>query len=194
MIWNHGRLPAQRMEKMWRFLRRHFMSVGALGGAIAFAFYVLPLPCEAQTPEEQIARIGQADHSVVIREHAGWDMECAAIAHPPLYLKEPPRHGSVCARIQDIRIRSMFVGTQSQCIGRVVRGVQLVYRPDAGYVGEDRLRYAAKYPAVLRPVSVLVTVTPDPFATSGAEPSSLSAPTPARQAPGQIPACEDLVF
>jgi hypothetical protein len=181
---------------MWRFLQqRHFKSVGALGGAIVVALCWSPPACRAQTPEEQIARTGQADRSVVIREHAGWNMECDAIAHPALYLNEPPRHGSVCARIQDIKVRSMFAGTQSQCIGHVVRGVQLIYRPDAGYVGDDRLRYAAQYPSVLRPVSVVVTVTPDPPATPSVAPSSLSAPPPpARQAPGQILACEDFVF
>jgi len=181
---------------MWRFLSlRHFEPVGALGGAIAFAICWSGPACRAQTAEEEIARTAHADRSVVIREHAGWNMECEAIAHPALYLNEPPRHGNVCARIQDIKIRSMFVGTQSQCIGRVVRGIQLIYRPDAGFVGDDRLRYAAQYPSVLRPVTVSVTVTPLPPATPSAAPLRFGVPpVPARQAPGQVPPCEDLVF
>ena len=119
-------------------------------------------------------------------------MDCGAIAHPALYLNEPPRHGHVCARVENIKVRSMYVGTESQCIGRVVRGVQLIYRPDTGYTGNDDLRYAAQYPSVLRNVSVIVTVTAYP---PGAAPSGVTAPMPqARQPSGPVPACDELVY
>jgi hypothetical protein len=186
---------------MWRFLdRRHLKSVGARYGAAACAIIaaaiascLLSPACEAGTLEEQISRTGPADHSIVVREHAGWDMDCAAIAHPALHLDEPPYHGRVCARIQDIKIHSMYVGTQAQCIGHLVSGVQLIYRPDAGYAGDDVLRYGAQYPSVLRTVSVLVTVTA-PGAPSAA-PSSIATPlSQTRQTSGEIPACDDLVF
>ena len=120
-------------------------------------------------------------------------MDCAAIEHPALRLDEPPRHGHVCARIQDIKIHAMYVGTEAQCIGHLVSGVQLIYRPDAGYAGDDALRYAAQYPSVLRTVSVVVTVTP-PGAPSAA-PSGIATPlSQTRQSSGEIPACDDLVF
>jgi hypothetical protein len=188
---------------MWRFLdRRHLKSVDARYAATAFviiaaaiASCLLGLACAAGTLEEQISRTGQADHSIVVREHAGWDMDCAAIAHPALHLDEPPRHGRVCARIQDIKIRAMYVGTEAQCIGHLVRGVQLIYRPDAGYAGDDVLRYAAQYPSVLRTVSVLVTVTAYPPSAPNAAPSSIATPLPPmRQPSGEIPACDDLMF
>jgi hypothetical protein len=179
---------------MWRFYLLRFERGCAPVGAIMLALCA-GLACPARAADEEIARTAQADHSVVIREHAGWNMECEAIAHPALYLNEPPRHGSICARLQDIKIRSIFAGTEAQCIGRVVSGVQLIYRPDAGFVGDDRLRYAAQYPSVLRPVAVLVKVASFPPATPHASPSGLSVPVPpARQAPGQVPPCEDLVF
>jgi hypothetical protein len=192
---------------MWRFLhRQHFKPVGVLNGAISFAipFAILAtviticlsgLACEAQAQEEQLSKTGQANHPIVIREHAGWNQDCDAIAHPTLYLYEPPHHGSVCARIQNIKIHSMYVGTASQCIGRVVRGVQLIYRPDAGYAGDDGLRYAAQYPSVLRTVSVIVTVTAYPPVASSAAPSDITAPVPqARQSSEPVPACEELMF
>ncbi len=198
---NRVRLLAVRQAAMWRFFdREHLKAICARYGATAgatpaavIASCLLGPACQAGTLEEQISRNGQADHSIVVREHAGWDMDCAAIDHPALYLDEPPRHGRVCARIQDIKIHAMYVGTQAQCIGHLVRGVQLVYRPDAGYAGDDMLRYAAQYPSVLRTVSVVVTVTapgaPSPAASSIATP--LSQP---RQTSGEIPACEDLMF
>src|SRR5208282_519908 len=102
---------------------------------------------EARAQEEQLSRTGQADHPIVIREHAGWNKDCEAIAHPALYLFEPPRHGNVCARIANIKISSMYIGTESQCIGHLIRGVRLIYRPDTDYAGDDGLRYAAQYPS-----------------------------------------------
>jgi len=188
---------------MWRFLRRRrFKPVCVLHGAIPFAILAAVITAclsglafEAQAQEEQLSKIGQANHPIVIREHAGWNKDCDAIAHPALYLFEPPRHGSVCARIENIKIHSMYVGTESQCIGRLVRGVQLIYRPEAGYAGNDSLRYAAEYPSVLRTVSVIVTVTAFPPGEPSAVPSNITAPMPpTRQSSEPVPACEELVF
>ena len=185
---------------MGRFLRRYdFRPVCISCGAMPFGLLAavttasfLGLAGAAGAQEEQLSKIGQADHSIVIREHAGWNKSCEAIAHPALYLYEPPRHGSVCARIENIKIHSMYVGTEAQCIGRLVRGVSFIYRPDAGYAGDDSLRYAAQYPSVLRVVSVTVTVTPSP---PSAALSAIIASTPqSRQPPGPVPACEELIF
>lgn len=149
----------------------------------------------AQAREENLSRSGQADRSVLIREHAGWNGDCKAIAHPPLYLLSPPHHGNVCARAEDIKISSMYVGTESQCVGHMVYGVRLIYRPDPNFTGDDRIQYAAQYPSVLRLISVKVTVTPYSAGTSGAAPSVNFAPvTTTRQSPGPVPECADAVY
>jgi hypothetical protein len=89
----------------------------------------------------------------------------------------------------------MYVGTESQCIGRLVRGAQLIYRPDAGYPGNDGLRYAAQYPSVLRTVSVIVTVTAYSPGAPNAAPSNITAPMPQTpQSSGPVPACDELIF
>ena len=153
------------------------------------------LATDARAQEEQLLRTGQADHPIVIREHAGWNRDCDAIAPPTLYLYEPPRHGSVCARVENIRIHDMYVGTESQCIGRLVRGVAFIYRPDQGYTGSDGLRYAAQYPSVLRMVSVTVKVTTHPRAASSTAPSDVVAPSPqSPQSSTPVPVCDALVF
>ena len=146
--------------------------------------------------EEQLSMAGQAGQPILIREHAGWNKNCEAIAHPALYLSEPPRHGQICARIENIKISSMFVGTQPQCIGRLVRGVRLIYRPDAAYAGDDNLRYAAQYPSVLRGVQVQVTVSANAADAPSALPSNnIIIPTAqARQAPGPVPDCAEPIF
>jgi hypothetical protein len=150
---------------------------------------------EAAAQEEQLSKTGQANRPILIREHAGWNMDCEAIAHPALYLFAPPRHGRVCARIENIKIHTMYVGTESQCIGRMVRGVQLIYNPDPGYSGGDGLQYAAQYPSILRAVSVNVTVTAYPPVAPSAAPSNIIAPLPQpRQSLGPVPACDELVF
>jgi hypothetical protein len=188
---------------MRRYLdRQHCEPVFALDGAMSFAIFAGAVAiflcgqvCDARAQEEQLSKAGEVDHQIIIREHAGWNVECDAIAPPALYLDGPPRHGHVCARIENIKIHSMYVGTESQCIGRLVRGVQLIYHPDAGYAGDDGLRYTAQYPSVLRAVSVTVTVTAFPPGAPRAAPSSIATPLPApRQSRGPVPACEELIF
>jgi hypothetical protein len=160
-----------------------------------FTLAVLPAlaPGAQAQQEEQLSKAGQAGELILIREHAGWNKNCEAIAHPALYLSEPPRHGQICARIENIKISSMYVGTESQCIGRLVRGVRLIYRPDAAYAGDDSLRYAAQYPSVLRGVQVQVTVAAN--AASAVPSNNIVTPmAQTRQAPGPVPDCAEPIF
>jgi hypothetical protein len=187
---------------MWRFpYQQHVKGICRLHGAISFALFAAVIAAlsgvarEAAAQEERLAKSGPPGRPILIREHAGWDRDCDAIAHPALYLFEAPRHGSVCARIENIKIHSMYVGTESQCIGRVVRGVQLIYRPEPGFAGDDTLRYAAQYPSVLRMVSVAVTVTAYSPRAPKAVPSNVATPMPPTRQPSEpVPACEELMF
>jgi hypothetical protein len=177
-------------------INRHFC------GAILFALlaactvvFLAALITDARAQEEQLSKAGQAGQPLLIREHAGWNRNCEAIAHPALYLSEPPRHGKVCARMETIKVTSMFVGTESQCIGRLVRGVRVVYRSYRAYAGDDSLRYVAQYPSVLRAVQVQVTVTASAASPSSAIPSTIVAPMEqVRQAPGPVPDCAEQMF
>jgi hypothetical protein len=149
---------------------------------------------EVRAGEERLSASGPADHQILIREYAGWDHNCEAAAQPGVHLDEPPRHGNVCAEIGNIKIRSMYYGTQSQCIGRDVRGVRVIYRPYPGYSGADGIRYSEQYPSDRRPVSVTVTLMPEQQAARRALPSSVAAPAPdAQQLPGPVPACAEFV-
>lgn len=188
---------------MWRFLHRQQLKFarrgnGAMSSAILAALshvVLLGFAQEARAQEEQLSIAGRADHPINIREHAGWNRSCEAIAHPVLYLSEPPSHGNVCARIENIKISSMYVGTESQCVGQLVRGVRLIYRPDATYAGDDGLRYAAQYPSVLRTIQVQITVAAHTTSAPNALPSNVIAPMPQlRQSPGPVPACAEPIF
>jgi hypothetical protein len=189
-----------RPAAMWRSLHRQRLTIFRRpGGVIFFAFFsalvwVLLLSrgdnagAQEEQQEEQFSTAGLAGQLIRLREHAGWNRHCEAIASPVLYLSEPPLHGSVCARVENIQISSMFVGTESQCIGRLVRGVRLIYRPDAAYAGNDSLRYMAQYPSILRAIQVQVTVT-------AASNSTIVAPmAQVRQEAGPVPDCAAQIF
>lgn len=203
---NHGKLVeiVGRRAVMWRSLRRQhltfdrgrFSAMRAVFLAAIALIVLSGLAPEAWAQEEQLSKVEYAGQPVLIREHAGWNRNCEAVAHPLLYLSDPPRHGRICARLDNIKISSMFIGTESQCIGRLVRGVRLIYRADATYTGNDSLRYAAQYPSVLREIQVEVTVAANAASPSGPVPSALVAPAApqVRQAPGPVPDCAEPIF
>jgi hypothetical protein len=163
--------------------------------AAVLAVCLSSLAPKARAQDEQLSRSGQSGHPIVLGEHAGWSSDCDAIAPPALYLYESPRHGSVCTRVADIKVHAMYVGTESQCIGRVVRGVQFIYRPDRGYTGSDGLRYAAQYPSVRRMLSVAITVAAQSQAAPSTVPSGVVDPIPrSAQSATPVPVCDALIF
>ena len=185
---------------MWlpnkRYCARRRAARGALSFSFAGAAIVLCLSAfAARAQDEQLSKAGEADHQIVLREHAGWNRDCDPIDHPALDLHQAPQHGYVCARIENIKIHSMSVGTEAQCIGHVVRGIQLIYRPDRGYVGSDDLSYVVQYSSVLRTISINVSVSADAPAAQRAVPSAVATPVlQRRQTVGPVPACDDLMF
>src|ERR1700678_72075 len=73
---------------MWRsFDRQHCGPICALRGAVPSAVLAaVIIIClsgflsDAQSEEEQLSKTGEIDHQIIIREHAGWNMDCAAMA------------------------------------------------------------------------------------------------------------------
>jgi hypothetical protein len=146
---------------------------------------------DAPSRNDKVEAAGAANRVIALREHAGWNAACEAIASPALFLDEPPRHGQVCARDDTITIRALNAGTADQCIGHRVQGVRLEYRPYAGYAGGDGLRYAVQYPSARRAIAVNVTVRGE-GAQVTSQPIALDAPP--QQAAGPVPLCADLLF
>lgn len=174
----------------WRFSAPRLAWLAVVGCA-GFA----QLSCLAQAREEYLSRSAQTDRSVLIQEHAGWNRDCEAIPHPALYLSSPPRHGKVCARLEKIKITSMYAGTESQCIGHMVRGVRLIYQPDEAFVGDDVIQYAAQYPSALRTISVRITVKPNSDRALAISPPEFLVPSAQKaQLPGPVPDCPQLLF
>jgi hypothetical protein len=163
----------------------HVSPIAALAAAALMAFLAWP-PTHAGA--EQLVKAGAANRPLLIREHAAWNMDCRAIPYPALHLDQPPQHGAVCARVADIMVRSMYAGTEAQCIGRVVQGLRLIYVPQPGFTGRDRLQYSVQYPSAHRSVSVTVSVGARagtqllPLDTVGTAPDM-------GQMPGPVPPC-----
>ena len=170
-----------------------------LAGLVSALFVTLMLAAgvswQAEASGRNVLSARALDRSILVREHAGWNRNCEAIAHPPLYLVNPPRHGNVCARSQKIRISAMYVGTESQCVGHLVSGVKLIYQPDDAYLGEDTLVYAVQYPSRLRTIAVKVTVDPHLSGNASvAEADYYVNTAPSRQMPGLIPDCPQFLY
>lgn len=174
---------------MLRYVIGHRASLHFGGLAVVLFGVAAAQAADAPMRREAMTAGGRANQTIVVREHAGWNAVCDAIASPALVLDTPPRHGRVCARAETITIRSLYAGTEDQCIGRRVRGVRLEYRPDAGFSGDDELRYAVQYPSVTRAITVSLTV-----AAQGAAQPVAALPMPPRQTAGPVPPCMELVF
>jgi hypothetical protein len=161
------------------------LHIAAFAIVAAIAFLTRP---PAYAGAEQLIKAGAANRPLLIREHAAWNMDCRAVPYPAFHLDQPPQHGAVCARVADITVRSMYTGSEAQCIGRVVQGLRLIYVPQPGFTGRDHLQYSVQYPSAHRSVSVTVTVS----ARAGAELLPLDtvgvAPDTA-QMPGPVPPC-----
>lgn len=184
-------MPGSLCRQSWRLgFRRNCVapsSLFLLAGLLFLTSFV-----NTATSEEMAVHSSHADRSIMIREHAGWNKDCDGIAPPPVFLFSPPLHGKVCARTEQIKITSMYAGTQGQCIGHLVRGIRLIYQPEVDFAGEDSLLYAVQYPSVLRTISVKVSVVGYQAETLNVAPSDAMAS--AKQTAEPIPACAELLF
>lgn len=171
------------------FKGRMSLRFGSTAALIMLGALALAHAADTPVRHEQFATAGRANQAITLREHAGWNANCEAIASPALHVDAPPRHGRLCARVETIVVRSLYAGTEDQCIGRRVRGVRLEYRPDADFSGGDDLSYAVQYPSVRRAIAVRVTVA----AESASQPIAALPPS-SRQAAGPVPPCAELLF
>ena len=167
---------------------KHYLILSGALCAAALAAFLAAFVLPARADEEQLVKAGAANRPLLIREHAAWNMDCRAVPYPTVRLERPPRHGAVCARTADITIRTMYAGTEAQCIGRVVQGLRLIYFPRPGFTGRDRLQYSVQYPSVRRSVSVSVSVGAGQGVMLPA--GTVGAAAEAGQMPGPVPPCE----
>jgi hypothetical protein len=161
---------------------------------LAFVLMIVPDHSQALAQNQRLAKATKADHEVVILGYGRSDQNCESVDPPALYLDKPPDHGTICFRVNDIKINEAIVGNLKHCVGRNIRGVAVVYLPRWKYIGPDHVRYTVVFPQARHSVYVDLTVLPDRSGSPSAAPADISTPAAeSSQSPGPIPACTALV-
>src|SRR6266542_846170 len=165
-------------------MRGHALAVTCLCSFVA--------PAHAQ--DIRLNKAVPPGHEIVIFGHARWDDDCAMKEIGEFHLDKAPTRGVVCTRIADIRVSHIYRGTAKHCLGRVVRGVQIVYVSKDRAVGKDSLGYTVQYSASSPTVGASIDVRADHPTARGAVPRDIAAPGCGYVQPlGRIPPCSALV-
>jgi hypothetical protein len=145
----------------------------------------------------QLTKTVRSGHEIVINEHMAWNYDCGMREIARVYLEKAPSLGVACVRVADVEIRQVAFGSapgSARCIGRIVRGVQIVYLAQSGSIGVDDLRYTVQYTMNRRSIGVVIDVQADQPPTRSALPKDITEPRPNYVQPlGRIPPCTALV-
>ena len=160
---------------------------------IAWALMAMSNSSPALAQDKRLAKTTRADHDVVILGYGRSKPNCESADPPALYLDKPPDHGALCFRTNDVKINEAIVGNLTHCIGRIIRGVVVVYLPRWKYVGSDEARYTVIFPQARHGVHVDLTVLPGQPSSPGVVQTDPGGPYESPQLPGPIPACTSLV-
>jgi hypothetical protein len=109
------------------------------------AALALILPCAHAGAQEQINRTTRAGHETPVGYALRWTRSCEPLI-PKLILTVPPDHGSVCARDFAAVAKRNMMNDDQTCIGKRVRGLQVIYNPRSDYAGHDSLDYVVQFP------------------------------------------------
>jgi len=161
---------------------------------LAFVLMVMSGHSSVLAQNQRLAKTTIADHDVVILGYGRSNQNCESVDPPGLYLDKPPDHGTICFRVNDIKINEAIVGNLKHCVGRNIRGVTVVYLPRWKYIGLDDARYTVVFPQARHSVYVDLTVLPDRPGSPSVAPADINTPAAeSSQSPGPIPACTALV-
>jgi hypothetical protein len=97
----------------------------------------------AQEPDI-INRTARAGHEVAVGCALRWNRKCEPLI-PKLILTVPPDHGSICARDFSTIAKRNVVNDDQTCIGKRVRGLQVIYYPRSDYAGNDSVDYVIQF-------------------------------------------------
>jgi hypothetical protein len=161
-------------------------------GLVALATSLLP--CANAYAQRQLLKIVTAGHDVLVDGYARADNNCQGIDPPQIMIEQPPEHGTVCFRRDDLVLRTTMENNLVHCLGRKVSGFSVIYLSRRDYKGADRFRYTVRFPTVEHSIDVTLNVLPEWRASLMAVPADVSAAAgETRQRAGPIPACTALV-
>jgi hypothetical protein len=111
--------------------------------AAALVFVLPSAQADAQT--ENVTRVAKAGHEAGIGHALQWNKKCEPRI-PKLVLTVPPDHGSICARDYIAVARRNVVSDDQTCIGKRIRGLQIIYLARSDYAGHDTVDYLIQFP------------------------------------------------
>jgi hypothetical protein len=171
-------------------LFEHPYSRCRLGPMLVMSGVLICSPAWAQ--DQHLVRTTKADREINILGYARANQSCEGIDPPSLFLDKPPEHGSVCFRPSKLKLQEAIVGNFTQCVGRQVLGVTVVYIPQTGYSGTDEVRYTVIFPQARHVVYVDLSVVPGQPKPAGVAQGDGNFAAD-KQSQGPIRACTELV-
>jgi hypothetical protein len=111
----------------------------------AVALVLMMHSAQACAQEPDIRRAATAGREVQVGYALRWDRKCEPLI-PKLILAVPPDHGSICARDFATIAKRNVVNDDRTCIGKRVRGLQVIYYPRSDYAGHDSVDYIMQFP------------------------------------------------
>ena len=119
---------------------------------------ILPT-AETRTLERNLARTVKAAQEVEIGYALRWNRFCEPVT-PKMVLTRPPDHGSICARDFVTIAKANVVSDDQTCIGKSIKGLQIIYLARSDYVGHDTVEYVTEFPGVTRNTHANIDVRP----------------------------------
>jgi hypothetical protein len=152
--------------------------------------FCMVLTASAHAQAEHFTRTIKNHTEVAIGGYVRWNNDCEPKESPEVILDVAPTNGIVCARTSIVTVRTVREGKAVHCVGRSIRGINVIYLPRSGFTGVDVIRYTVKFNVVKQAFDVDIRVASDHTITGndGVPPSS-----EAPQTPGPVPLCAALV-
>ena len=136
--------------------------------AAALSMALLAQAGGAYAEDLNLSRIAKAGRETPIGCGFRWKNKTCEPVIPKLVIVVPPDHGSICARDCVATAKRNLVGEEQTCIGKRIKGLQVIYRPASNYSGPDRVDYVIQLPKNPINVHVNIEVRPgDAAPTSG---------------------------
>lgn len=107
----------------------------ALSGAAAMAQF-----------KQSLDRTVLAGRTTKIDSAHALNPDCSVMGVPEIRITAPPAHGTAIVRKAPSYTTFAQSDQRFACNTRATMGVELLYRPQAGYVGDDRLSVEAFFP------------------------------------------------
>ena len=153
---------------------------------IALGLAVFSLAAAASAADYQLKMTAKAHKELVVRGYFGGST-CESSGSVEIDLNIPPKGGIVCMRSGMVRVENIWSGNYQNCIGKRIRGVNVIYIPFRRFTGLDTMRYTVTM-SMTRTYEVEISVEAGEAKAAGAS----SAPSEPQQE-GPMPVCPALV-